>query len=136
MTSEDVVPEVGVAHVATGHPEPTMVQVLAEYAEAGFDADAFTTEGGRLLCGACGVASEPGSVDVHSIRRLEGASDPSDMSAVLALVCPACGARCTAVLRFGPEAGAGDQAVWLDTKDRRSSDTLPGDATPAEDDRG
>lgn len=121
---------------APGTAEPTIVQIVAEYAEAGFDADAFVTEEGRLLCGTCGTASAPGAVDVHSIRRLEGQSDPSDMSGVIALVCPACGARATAVLRFGPEAGAAEQSVWLDTRDRRGSDTLPPDATPAEDEHG
>lgn len=121
---------------AAGTAEPTIVQIVAEYAEAGFSADAFVTEDGRLLCGSCGATSEPGGVEVHSIRRLEGHSDPADMSGVLALVCPACGARATAVLRFGPEADAGEQAIWLHTQDRRDSATLPPDSTPAEDERG
>lgn len=132
----DATPNADGSPTATGNEETTLVQVLGEYAAAGFDTDAFATEDGRLLCGACGVTSDPAAVDVHSIRRLEGESDPSDMSGVLALVCPACGAHATAVLRFGPEASAGDQALWLDTKDRRASETLPRDATPAEDDRG
>ena len=36
--------------------------------------------------------------------RLEGASDPADMSLVVPLDCPDCGARGVLVLRYGPEA--------------------------------
>jgi hypothetical protein len=114
--------------------ESSLVEILTSYAAAGFTTDVFVTDEGGLECGGCGAVSAADSVDVHSIRRLEGASDPADMSAVLAVVCPKCGARATAVLRFGPEATEAEATVLAETRDRRRSDLLPGDATPAEGD--
>jgi hypothetical protein len=110
--------------------------VAQEYADAGFSGDVYATEDGQLRCGSCDVVADPERYEVHSIRRLEGMSDPSDMSAVLAVVCPACGARATAVLRVGPEAGPGDQRVWLGIRDRRGSGDTPPASTPAEGDAG
>ncbi len=112
--------------------EPAMVQVLDQYQAAGFGGDAFVTEDGMIRCGTCGRASAPEAVQVHSIRRMEGASDPADESGVLALVCPQCGARATAVLQFGPEASPAEVEVWLRLVDRRSSDLLPSDGPPSE----
>ena len=43
---------------------------------------------------------------MREIRRLEGASDPDDMLAVVALECPVCSMKGTIVLHFGPEASA------------------------------
>ena len=90
------------------------------------------TDDGRLECARCSTVTAADRVDVHSIRRLEGASDPADMSAVLAVVCPSCQAHATAVLRFGPEATEPEATVLSRTRDCRRSDLLPGDATPAE----
>jgi DNA-directed RNA polymerase subunit RPC12/RpoP len=93
----------------------------------------FVTGDGPIECADCGQFVDPSAVNVHSIRRLEGASDPADMSAVLAVTCPACGSRATMVVRFGPEAGVGDDIVWKQTRDCRGSGLLPPDATPSED---
>ena len=112
--------------------ETSLVEILSSYAAAGFTTDMFVTEDGFLECGRCGAVTAADQVDVHSIRRLEGASDPADMSAVRAVVCPSCHARATAVLRFGPEATEAEATVLARTRDRRRSDLLPGDATPAE----
>ena len=113
--------------------EPSLQEVLGSYAAAGFTSDAYVNEAGMLECGSCNASSDPARVEVHSIRRLEGASDPADLSAVLAAICPACHALATAVIRFGPEASAGEQRVWEMMRDRRDSSLLPGDATPSED---
>lgn len=45
------------------------------------------------------------------MRRTEGASDPSDMVAVVAVKCPHCGTKATAVLGFGPESDEDDAEV-------------------------
>ena len=120
-------------HRDPGVIEPSLQEVLKSYADAGFAGDAFVSDAGMLECASCDSSSDPALVDVHSIRRLEGASDPADLSAVLAVICPACHARATAVIRFGPQASAGEQRVWELTRDRRDSALLPGDATPSED---
>jgi hypothetical protein len=46
-----------------------------------------------------------------TLRRLEGASDPDDLVAVVGLVCPVCGARIAAVLHYGPTASAAEADV-------------------------
>lgn len=73
-----------------------------------FDVD---DETGACACVACGAVSSPGDVQAGSVQRLEGASDPADMSAVLELTCPACGQQGTVVCRFGPEASAGEATL-------------------------
>ncbi len=112
--------------------EPTLIEVLAAYASGGFDADAFVAPDGRLLCGSCQSLLAPDHIEVHSIRRLEGQSDPSDNMGVIAVICPVCGAHATAVLKFGPEASPEENEIWQRTIDARSSDILPGNAAPGE----
>jgi hypothetical protein len=98
----------------TGEPtrDPAGVdELLADLAEEGHRASVAALEGGQLRCGACGQVSEAGEFAVAALRRTEGVSDPGDMSAVVALTCPRCGTKGTAVLRFGPEADATDADV-------------------------
>jgi hypothetical protein len=97
----------------------TMTAVLDRLRGEGYDGDFTVGEGASLACRACGTESAAAEVGVEEIRRLEGASDPADMAAVLALVCPVCSARGTAIVRFGPEAGADDAEVLRAVEDRR-----------------
>lgn len=93
----------------------TLVQVLHELADAGYDTDVFVEEpDGLLICARCQTSTRPRDAAVQSMRRLEGASDPADMAAVLAVRCRGCGAGGTAVLRFGPEASPGEAAVLVE----------------------
>jgi hypothetical protein len=50
---------------------------------------------------------------VDSLARLEGASDPGDMAAVIALTCPHCDARDVLIVRYGPEASLADADVLV-----------------------
>lgn len=86
----------------------TITDVLATFHADGFDGQFLVQEGGVLECAACRRASPASDVAVHHVRRLEGASDPDDMLAVAALVCPSCGARGTVVLGYGPVAAVED----------------------------
>jgi DNA-directed RNA polymerase subunit RPC12/RpoP len=99
----------------TNYPaDVSLGEVLAE-----FEADGFTDQfeiddaTGACTCGACGRATSPDSIDVVTGRRLEGASDPAEMSTVLGVRCPHCGRRGTAVCRYGPEASEGEAALLL-----------------------
>ena len=114
--------------------EPSLLEILAYYAEAGFSADAYAADGGRVLCGTCQSSITPDHLDVHSIRRLEGASDPSDMVGVIAIICPVCDAHATAVLKYGPEASPDEIEIWQRTNDLRHSEILGGHMAPGEDD--
>ena len=84
---------------------------MAELETAGFAGQVAARPGGRLLCFTCRTESEADSFHVSDIRRTEGVSDPDDMLAVVALTCPACGTRATAVLGYGPESAEDDAEV-------------------------
>lgn len=116
------------------NPEPSLVEILAYYAQAGFDSDAFTAADGMLLCGSCSSLLAPDHIDVHSIRRLEGQSDPSDMVGVIAIVCPVCKAQATVVLKYGPEATPDENEIWQRTNDARDNYHLPPNSAPGEED--
>lgn len=108
----------------------TLTEVIDRYRDAGFTADFSAEEGCSLRCGACGSVVDAGRVSAHSIRRLEGASDPSDMLALVAVTCPVCAAQGTAVLGYGPMASAVDADVLTALRDRRDDDVLPPNSAP------
>lgn len=60
--------------------------------------------GSVLHCGTCGVDSPAASQNADSAQRTEGVSDPADMTMVIGVTCPACGARGSLTLGYGPEA--------------------------------
>ena len=107
---------------STPSDNTTLTAVLRGYERDGYVSAFQVGEDGELTCGACGRASRPDEVEMPSLRRLEGASDPADMSAVLALACPHCGAKGTVVVRYGPEAEPGEAALLLGIDDVRSGD--------------
>lgn len=92
----------------------TMVEVLRAFSDAGYDSDFTITTGAALACPECEARTPDVAMD--EMRRLEGASDPADMAAVLALRCEVCGTRGTTVVRFGPEASRAE-AELLDRLD-------------------
>jgi hypothetical protein len=114
------------AHQDRSEPIPgvpvdrTLLGVLADLRADGFDGDMFVTSEGLVRCGACRHDTDPSQLQLHAIRRLEGASDPADEAAVLALSCRACGNRGTAVVRYGPEAEPQDVAVLRAVEDLRA----------------
>src|SRR3954454_22200594 len=78
----------------------TLTEVLAGYAEGGFTSGFSVAENTRLECLTCGEDSPASEVRLSSLRRLEGASDPVGMVAVVAPACPNCSAQGTVVLGF------------------------------------
>jgi hypothetical protein len=98
----------------------TLVEVLHELEATGYRGDFFVDEDdGRVCCGACRTCQAPEQVTLDGVRRLEGASDPADMAAVLAISCAECGSRGTAVVRYGPEASAGEAILLRHLDDAR-----------------
>ncbi|MBK5331346.1 MAG: hypothetical protein JJD93_05210 [Ilumatobacteraceae bacterium] len=112
--------------------EATLTGVLEGYAQGGFDSSFGATDDSEVECHACNVVSPPSSVSMSSLRRLEGASDPDDMVAVVAITCPSCGARGTAVLGFGPMATLQDSEVLKGLRDDRHDATAPGNSAHGE----
>lgn len=94
----------------TTYPADTsLAEVIAGFEQRDytghFDVDEST---GAVTCVACGAASTPAEIEVEGSRRLEGASDPSEMTSVLAVRCPSCGQAGTISCRYGPEASVGE----------------------------
>lgn len=126
----------------------TLTEVIDAYRDSGFAGD-FTAEprdpesagpvaaGGAVStavvrCGRCATSSDPGGLQIHSIRRLEGASDPADMMAIVATTCPVCGSEGTLVLGFGPMSSAVDADVLGAMQDVRGDGVLPPAIAPGE----
>ncbi len=88
----------------------TLLTLLEQMSDLGFTGQ-FDQRDGRVRCLTCHQTSRPDAVPVCDLRRLEGASDPDDMLAVVALRCPHCDAKGTLTLSFGPEASPGEDVV-------------------------
>ena len=138
MTNSDDQPQVPDSHATDDRPttapsdNTTLVEVLAGYRDAGFDANFEPEEGGTVFCESHGSSVGADEIEMRSLRRLEGASDPDDMVAVVALECPECGRAGTLVLGFGPNASAADQDVMSRLRDKRGDDDLPAASAPGE----
>ncbi len=112
--------------------EVTLTAVLHMYADGGFAGLFGVTADGLVDCSTCSTESRPSAVEMHSIRRLEGASDPDDTLAVAAITCPVCGTRGTLTLQYGPMADLNDSDVLLALQDNRAGDVAPPDSAPGE----
>jgi hypothetical protein len=121
----------GMTNDAVGD-DSTITDVLEGYAQGGFTSSFDVTDSSTLECHECGADSSPGEVSMSSLRRLEGASDPDDMVAVVAITCPACGARGTVVLGFGPTAAPEESDVLKDLRDERGDAGAPGNSAHGE----
>lgn len=88
--------------------DSTLAELVGQFEADGFTGQMAARPGGRLRCFTCRTDSDAADVELVDLRRIEGASDPDDMLAVAALVCPSCGARATVVLGYGPEATEDD----------------------------
>lgn len=110
----------------------TMTEVIDDYRAAGFASDFFAEDGAIVRCGRCSSTLDARRLAMHSIRRLEGASDPADMTVIAATSCPVCRANGTIVLGYGPMSSATDADVLMAMQDCRNDDVLPPDSTPGE----
>jgi hypothetical protein len=111
----------------------TVTEVIDGYRAAGFTADFGAEADGQVSCDTCATLSPASSIAVASLRRMEGASDPDDMLAVVAMTCPACGAQGTAVLGYGPSSSSADLDVLRQLNDNSDANSqLPSHATPDE----
>ncbi len=110
----------------------TMTEVIASYHDNGFDSEFTVLDEARLQCHSCGSVVAANRFTMNSLRRLEGASDPDDMAAVVATSCPNCGAQGLVVLGYGAMASSEDSDVSVAMQDGRRHDPLPPDASPGD----
>jgi hypothetical protein len=99
--------------------DETILDVLGELESLGFTGQFMPRDGGQVECLTCHRLSPADETVFRQLRRLEGASDPDDMLAVVGLACPHCSAQGTAVLGYGPEAAAADTEVLELLEDAR-----------------
>lgn len=97
----------------------SLTSILSQFEDEGFAGQFAVREGGNLLCLQCRQEHHATEVEMYALRRTEGASDPADMAAVVALECKHCGHKGTVVLNYGPEAGVDESDVLLALEDRR-----------------
>jgi hypothetical protein len=112
--------------------ESTITEVLESYAQGGFTSSFVVTEESELECLECENVTSANRFSMSSLRRLEGASDPADMIAVVAITCPICRSRGTTILGFGPNATVQDAEVLTELRDDRDDSTAPGNSAPGE----
>ena len=89
------------------------MEVTGDLAERGWTCQSTPVEGGSVRCESCGESAPAAEVQVDSLYRVEGASDPDDMAAVVAVTCPRCAAKGALVLKYGPEASGAAADVLL-----------------------
>lgn len=82
----------------------TVTAELEELRRQGYDGDFVLREGPIACCRTCDHCVGPAALEVDVFRRLEGASEPDEMSAILALTCRECGSKGSIVIAFGPNA--------------------------------
>jgi hypothetical protein len=111
--------------VAAEPSDDCLVAVLAAMSREGFRGDLRAREG-RVVCSTCQSVLAPHDLLVHRLHRLEGASDPADMLAVVGATCRGCGTDGALVLGYGPRAGVDDAMVLarLDIPDEVGSPDL------------
>jgi len=113
---------------STPEDEP-LSHVLDSLAGDGFGGQFRSIEGGAVLCLTCRRDFAALDTAADQVTRIEGASDPGEMSMVVPLRCPRCGAAGTLILRYGPEAGAADSDV-LEAMSRAPMEGTGGVSSP------
>lgn len=88
-----------------------LADLLSGFEVEGYRGQMAARPGGQVVCLTCHQESPAAEMQLDALERAEGASDPADMVAVAALVCPLCGAHGTLVLSYGPEADVDDADV-------------------------
>ena len=91
----------------------TLLDVLARFTQHGWSSQFAARGDGTVECESCHTSMAAADVPVLELRRLEGASDPDDMLAVVAVECANCGLCGSLVLNYGPTATEDDASVLL-----------------------
>ena len=105
----------------------TLTEMLNSLADEGFVDQFVPVDGGAVECCRCSTTIDAAALDVVSMRRLEGASDPDDMMSLVAARCPNCEASGTLVLGYGVNANVEDaeilQALHVSDRARQAGNT-------------
>ncbi len=88
-----------------------LLAVLRRYEQDGYTGQFDAREGAIVHCFSCGSDGPATTCRHGAVRRLEGASDPADMLAVIPVRCPECDVLGVVVANYGPEATVADAEV-------------------------
>lgn len=99
----------------------TLMDAIRLYEERGYGAQFGTRAGGEVKCFTCGNASHPDDLEMRSMRRVEGVSDPADEALVAAVVCPRCDAHGVLTMMYGPMAPPEDNEALRHMRDAREA---------------
>ncbi|HSL56269.1 MAG TPA: hypothetical protein VK866_00340 [Acidimicrobiales bacterium] len=88
-----------------------LLEMLRDLEADGFTAQFDADADGSVRCLTCRASLPAREIAAGDIRRLEGASDPSDMLAIVPMRCASCGAAGVLVANYGPEATVADAEV-------------------------
>jgi hypothetical protein len=97
--------------MATPTDSSTLAELIATFEAEGYRGQMAARPDGCVLCTGCHQESYAAEMQLDGLERTEGASDPDDMLAVAALVCPICDTHGTLVLGYGPESDVVDSDV-------------------------
>jgi hypothetical protein len=89
----------------------TLTELIATFEAEGYRVQMAARPAAYVLCMGCQMESAASEMQVDAMERMEGASDPDDMLAVFALVCPLCQSHGTLVVGYGPDASLDDSDV-------------------------
>jgi hypothetical protein len=111
----------------------TLSDVVAASSDAGYDYQFVAQANAAIRCGNCQSTRAASDFPMDALRRMEGASDPDDTVAVIAVRCPTCNAQGTMVLNYGPSGSPEESDVLLALRDNRehspvTAGTVPGDS--------
>jgi len=106
-------------HEPVAQDAQTLADAIAALEARGYTGQFRVLEQGRAQCLTCRRELAGARTAMESLHRLEGASDPDDMLAVVAMRCPNCDARGTLVLGYGPDASLEDSQLMLELQDAR-----------------
>ena len=97
----------------TSDGDSPLAEVLDNLDGDGFEGQFRAIEGGEIKCLSCRRIFPAGVTPADRVTRLEGESDPADMVMVVPVRCPACRARGTLVLGYGPDSSPEDSDVLV-----------------------
>ncbi len=95
----------------------TLTELVEAFELEGYRGQMAARPGGYVLCTSCHQETHASEMQVDGLERMEGASDPADMLAVVALVCPVCRGHGTLVVGYGPDASLDDSEVLTELGD-------------------
>jgi hypothetical protein len=109
-------------HAPPRSTHPSIADVVQDLAADGWRERFAPLEGGEVRCPSCGAELPASDLPTEGLRRVDGATDPSDVAVVVPVTCPTCTTRGVVVVRSGLDGGPEDTDVVaaLDHGERQS----------------